>query len=111
MLNEVLKYKLIFIETPDAAETSLALENYRAACDNGRGAVLLSVARGKVSEGIDFDHNYGRAVIMFGIPYQYTESRILKVSQPRAYSRYLPTHFTKPWSIHTVFSGTIGVST
>jgi DNA excision repair protein ERCC-2 len=31
-----------------------------------------------VSEGIDFDHNYGRAVIMFGIPYQYTESRILK---------------------------------
>ncbi|KAJ2415716.1 TFIIH/NER complex ATP-dependent 5'-3' DNA helicase subunit, partial [Coemansia sp. RSA 2531] len=28
--------------------------------------------------GIDFDHNYGRAVIMFGIPYQYTESRILK---------------------------------
>lgn len=33
------------------------------ACDNGRGAVLLSVARGKVSEGIDFDHNYGRAVI------------------------------------------------
>lgn len=48
------------------------------ACNNGRGAVLLSVARGKVSEGIDFDHNYGRAVIMFGIPYQYTESRILK---------------------------------
>lgn len=39
---------------------------YRQACDNGRGAVLLSVARGKVSEGIDFDHNYGRAVIMFG---------------------------------------------
>lgn len=37
------------------------------------------MARGKVSEGIDFDHNYGRAVIMFGIPYQYTESRILKV--------------------------------
>lgn len=40
--------------------------------------MLLSVARGKVAEGIDFDHNYGRAVIMFGIPYQYTESRILK---------------------------------
>ena len=78
LLNEVLKHKLIFIETPDAAETSLALENYRLACNNGRGAVLLSVARGKVSEGIDFDHNYGRAVVMFGIPYVYTESRILK---------------------------------
>ncbi|KAG4101363.1 DNA repair helicase [Neocallimastix lanati (nom. inval.)] len=78
MIDEILKNKLIFIETPDAAETSIALENYRIACNNGRGAVLLSVARGKVSEGIDFDHNYGRAVLMFGIPYQYTESRILK---------------------------------
>nr|ASF90271.1 hypothetical protein SPAR02645 [Bartheletia paradoxa] len=78
ILNEVWKNKLIFVETPDALETSIALENYRRACDNGRGAVLLSVARGKVSEGIDFDNNYGRAVIMFGIPYQYTESRILK---------------------------------
>ncbi|CAG8575136.1 7089_t:CDS:10, partial [Diversispora eburnea] len=78
ILNEAWKHKLIFMETPDAAETSLALMNYRKACDNGRGAILLSVARGKVSEGIDFDHNYGRAVIMFGVPYQYTESRILK---------------------------------
>eukprot|EP00842_Homolaphlyctis_polyrhiza_P000296 jgi/Hompol1/1267/HPOL_000643-RA len=78
MLQEVLKYKLVFIETPDATETSIALEHYRQACENGRGAVLLSVARGKVSEGVDFDHHYGRTVILFGIPYQYTESRILK---------------------------------
>lgn len=68
----------MFIETPDGLETSLALSNFRNACDRGRGAVLLSVARGKISEGIDFDYHYGRAVIMFGIPYQYTESRILK---------------------------------
>ncbi|KXN70441.1 DNA repair helicase [Conidiobolus coronatus NRRL 28638] len=78
ILNQAWKHKLIFVETPDAAETSLALENYRLACDNGRGAILLSVARGKVSEGVDFDNNYGRAVLMFGIPYQYTQSRILK---------------------------------
>ena len=25
------------------------------------------------------DHHYGRAVVMFGIPYVYTQSRILKV--------------------------------
>ncbi|XP_034416633.1 general transcription and DNA repair factor IIH helicase subunit XPD-like [Cyclopterus lumpus] len=48
------------------------------ACENGRGAILLSVARGKVSEGIDFVHRFGRAVIMFGVPYVYTQSRILK---------------------------------
>lgn len=78
VLDEVWKYKLILVETPDAQETSLALETYRKACSNGRGAVLLSVARGKVSEGIDFDHHYGRTVLMIGIPFQYTESRILK---------------------------------
>lgn len=108
------------------------------ACENGRGAILLSVARGKVSEGIDFGewtrlpgplalsiplgdhpagppehtplfplpghmkvalqpvtvvtltpasahpvHHFGRAVIMFGVPYVYTQSRILKVSSAR----------------------------
>ncbi|CZR52001.1 probable excision repair protein rhp3 [Phialocephala subalpina] len=78
ILDEVWKYKLILVETPDAQETSLALETYRTACKNGRGAILLCVARGKVSEGIDFDHEYGRTVLCIGVPFQYTESRILK---------------------------------
>lgn len=78
VLDEVWKYKLILVETPDSQETSLALETFRTACCNGRGAVLLCVARGKVSEGIDFDHHYGRTVICIGVPFQYTESRILK---------------------------------
>ena len=30
------------------------------ACENGRGAVLLSVARGKVSEGIDFGKTFSQ---------------------------------------------------
>ncbi|ODQ65593.1 DNA repair helicase [Nadsonia fulvescens var. elongata DSM 6958] len=78
ILDEVWKYKLILVETPDSQETALALETYRTACSNGRGAVMLCVARGKVSEGIDFDHQYGRCVLMIGVPFQYTESRILK---------------------------------
>ncbi|GAB7365993.1 hypothetical protein MBLNU230_g7320t1 [Neophaeotheca triangularis] len=77
-LDSVWKSKLILVETPDSQETSLALETYRTACSNGRGAVLLCVARGKVSEGIDFDHHYGRTVLCIGVPFQYTESRILK---------------------------------
>ena len=77
-LDEIWKYKLILVETPDSQETSLALETYRTACCNGRGAILLCVARGKVSEGIDFDHQYGRTVLCIGVPFQYTESRILK---------------------------------
>ncbi|VDK55944.1 unnamed protein product [Anisakis simplex] len=78
IIDELMKYKLLFIETTDALETSVALEKYVEACDSGRGAVLFSVARGKVSEGVDFSHHLGRAVIMLGIPYVYTESRILR---------------------------------
>ena len=29
ILNEVWNHKLIFVETPDSNETSIALENYR----------------------------------------------------------------------------------
>lgn len=78
ILDQIWNYKLILVETPDSQESALALETYRTACCNGRGAVMLCVARGKVSEGIDFDHHYGRAVICIGVPFQYTESRILK---------------------------------
>eukprot|EP00731_Ephydatia_muelleri_P027476 Em0019g349a len=78
IMSKVQRNKLIFIETRDRGEISMALHNYFKACDNGRGAVLLGIARGKVSEGVDFVHHYGRAVIMFGIPYVYTQSRILK---------------------------------
>ena len=78
ILQELMAHKLVFIETQDVIETTLALDNYRRACDCGRGAVFLSVARGKVAEGIDFDRHYGRCVVMFGVPYQYTLSRILR---------------------------------
>lgn len=78
ILEDLLKHKLIFIETQDVVETTLALDNFRRACDCGRGAIFFSVARGKVAEGIDFDRHYGRCVVMFGVPYQYTLSRILR---------------------------------
>ncbi|KAI4301268.1 hypothetical protein L6164_034562 [Bauhinia variegata] len=77
ILKEIMQHKLVFIETQDVVETTLALDNYRKACDCGRGAIFFSVARGKVAEGIDFDRHYGRLVIMFGVPFQYTLSKIL----------------------------------
>jgi hypothetical protein len=66
---------------------------------SGRGAVLLSVARGKVSEGIDFDNHYGRCVILYGIPFVYTESRTLKVIEcVKAFLKFLIT-FRRVWSL------------
>ncbi|KAG5478123.1 hypothetical protein LSCM4_05523 [Leishmania orientalis] len=68
-LQKLAKHKLIFVETQGVEETSVALANYRRACDIGRGAIFMSIARGKIAEGIDFDRHYGRAVVMFGVPF------------------------------------------
>jgi DNA excision repair protein ERCC-2 len=88
ILRQILERKLIFIETKDVVETTLALDNFRRACDSGRGAIFLSVARGKVAEGIDFDRHYGRAVILIGVPFQYTLSPVI-----RERLEYLQTKF------------------
>jgi DNA excision repair protein ERCC-2 len=77
ILQKIQENKLVFIETKNNIETVLALENYKQACDCGRGAVFFSIARGKVSEGVDFAGHYGRCVVVFGIPYQNTLSRNL----------------------------------
>lgn len=47
-VQDLMAHKLVFIETVDVVETTLALDNFRRACDCGRGAVFFSVARGKV---------------------------------------------------------------
>ena len=78
VLQKCMEHKLVYLETKDVVETTLALDNYKKACDSGRGAVFLSIARGKVAEGIDFDNHYGRCVVLFGIPYQYTKSHVLR---------------------------------
>ena len=78
VLRRILEHKLLFIETKDVMETSIALDNFRRACDHGRGAVFLSIARGKVSEGVDFEKHYGRCIVNIGVPYQYTQSHVLR---------------------------------
>jgi DNA excision repair protein ERCC-2 len=88
VIARILQHKLIFLETKDVVATTYALSLYRQACDSGQGAVFLSVARGKVSEGIDFDRHYGRAVVLFGVPFQYTLSRDL-----RARLEFLREHY------------------
>ena len=77
-LSRLGNLKPCFFETEDVVETTVALHNYRSACDQGRGGLFFSIARGKVSEGIDFNGHYGRCVVMFGIPFQYTLSRRLR---------------------------------
>ncbi|ORD96895.1 RAD15 [Hepatospora eriocheir] len=74
IIKEIVKGKLVFIETPNLNETNIALRNFRKCGENGRGAILFCVARGKVSEGVDFEGCYGRAAVMLGVPFMHTES-------------------------------------
>jgi DNA excision repair protein ERCC-2 len=77
ILEEILKHKLIFVETKDIAQTTNAMSHFRDACKSGRGAIFLSVARGKVAEGVDFKNYLGRCVVIIGIPFQYSKSKPL----------------------------------
>ena len=49
ILQQVVEHKLLFLETKDVVETTLALDNFKRACDSGRGAIFFSIARGKVT--------------------------------------------------------------
>ena len=77
LVDEILKYKLIFMEKKNQMEMDEVIKNYKEAIERGRGAIFICVARGKVSEGIDFKDHLGRCSIVAGIPYQYTKSRAL----------------------------------
>ncbi|CAG7693054.1 unnamed protein product [Allacma fusca] len=45
------------------------MDDYYSAVKTSTGACLMAVCRGKVSEGLDFTDDNGRAVIITGIPY------------------------------------------
>jgi DNA excision repair protein ERCC-2 len=53
LFGQLLRRKLVFIESKSAADTASAFQNYKRAIDCGRGAVFIGVARGRISEGID----------------------------------------------------------
>ena len=45
------------------------VDNYRAKSGTAEGALLLTVCRGKASEGIDFADDAARGVVVVGVPY------------------------------------------
>ena len=72
--------KSIFTESKGAKECSETVAKYyeRIKDKKYNGAVFFAVCRGKVSEGIDFADNNGRAVIVTGLPYPlYNDPRVM----------------------------------
>ena len=71
IIRDLYNYKLLFIESRDVNESNLAVYNYKKACDEGKGGILLCVVRGHISEGVHFNDHYGRCCVIMGVPYLY----------------------------------------
>lgn len=68
MYENTSKLKRIFQETKESNVDEL-LNDYSAAVRSGKGALMLAVIGGKLSEGINFSDKLGRGVICVGLPY------------------------------------------
>ncbi|KPA80696.1 putative helicase [Leptomonas pyrrhocoris] len=63
--------KPVFVEPSNSSDLPAIVQGFQKEVDTSplRGAILLAVCRGKISEGIDFADNHGRCVLVTGIPY------------------------------------------
>lgn len=60
--------KQVFQESKDVS-VDVLLKDFSTALDTGKGALMLAVVGGKLSEGINFSDKLGRAVVCVGLPY------------------------------------------
>eukprot|EP00392_Amoebophrya_sp_AT5.2_P006102 g6112.t1 len=68
--QRVEKTKKIFVEPRRAVELPAIWQEYQKLCEPGQpGAVLCAIARGKLTEGVDFTDRQCRLVAVVGLPF------------------------------------------
>ncbi|XP_070556036.1 LOW QUALITY PROTEIN: regulator of telomere elongation helicase 1-like [Ptychodera flava] len=69
--NRICQYKPMFVEPKNKAQFHEAMEDFYQKINDPslNGAAFFAVCRGKVSEGLDFADNNGRAVVITGLPF------------------------------------------
>lgn len=78
MLKAINDVKPIFTEPKRKDEFDECMNDYYSAVTTSRGAIFMAVLRGKVSEGLDFKDQNGRAVIIVGLPFPpYMDPRVI----------------------------------
>ncbi|KAJ1987309.1 Regulator of telomere elongation helicase 1 [Dimargaris cristalligena] len=91
--ERISQHKAIFVEPKGKAECEQIIQKFYEQVHPSRdkGAALFAVCRGKVSEGIDFANERGRAVIITGLPYSsYMEPKVMLKKE------YLDEQYTAP---------------
>ena len=65
------KVKTLLKEPKDSSQYQLIMDRYYTSIfeDDKKGAILMGVCRGRISEGLDFSDDAARCVIIVGIPY------------------------------------------
>lgn len=73
-IAEIMKHKLVFIETPDLSETGAAIASYKRACDCGRGGALFLSAGSSVCTDIELEESHCRCAVVLGVPFPNIEN-------------------------------------
>ena len=70
-LKDILQHKSVYREPQNSNEYQLVIDRFYSDVYEGekRGAVLLGVCRGRISEGLDFSDHAARMVLIVGIPF------------------------------------------
>lgn len=102
--DQMCRYKQPVVEPRESKQLKFAMKDYYDKVDappagDLKGAIFFAVCRGKVSEGLDFSNQYGRTVVVTGLPLAQNKDQKVKLKreyldnqamQRRAASR-LPT--------------------
>eukprot|EP00668_Euglena_longa_P012852 GGOE01015347.1.p1 GENE.GGOE01015347.1~~GGOE01015347.1.p1 ORF type:complete len:1110 (-),score=252.04 GGOE01015347.1:226-3090(-) len=67
--ESICAHKTPVVEPRESSQLKAVFDEYNACIASDQGAIFFAVCRGKVSEGLDFADNAGRAVVVTGLPY------------------------------------------
>ncbi|XP_022191793.1 regulator of telomere elongation helicase 1 homolog [Nilaparvata lugens] len=103
--SKIQNSKPIFVEPHQKDALSEVMKQYYEAVDSEqstKGAILLAVCRGKVSEGLDFANQRGRAVVITGLPFPpFKDPKVMLkrqyIDQNRSTEKSLSSHSGAEW--------------
>ena len=81
MWGQLGEHKTIFVEPPTTSELQTVVAEFQTCASQRRGAILFGVARGKISEGVDFADKHARCVVVTGIPFANSSDLFVKIKR------------------------------